>query len=124
MGSSFVIHQIDRFKGHLVVQSEGKGLVTDGSLADEGGNQYAVVLNGVSIYSPNTGIMTERVYALRGETTASSDLADGWGGSMYFHSGRVRMLNETEKVPCGTTRPVLPPGATAIDGLSVWQVME
>jgi hypothetical protein len=128
IGSSFVVHQIDRYKGHLVVQSEGRGMVTDGGFQeDDGGNQYAVKLTGVSLYSPDTGIMTERVYAITGETTASSRLADGWAGSMYFHSGRVRMLGEKDVVDVGPTQLVRPPGAAAggpWGALSAWTPME
>jgi hypothetical protein len=128
IGSSFVVHQIDRYKGHLVVQSEGRGMVTDGGFQeDDGGNQYAVKLTGVSLYSPDTGIMTERVYAITGETTASSRLADGWAGSMYFHSGRVRMLGEKDVVDVGPTQVVRPPGAAAggaWGALPAWSPME
>lgn len=125
MGSSYVVHQIDRYKGHQVVQSEGKGLVTDGAENEDQGNQYLVTLHGVALYDPSSGIMTERVYAVTGETTASSRLADGWGGSLYFHSGRLQKLaDEAPKAVVGPTRRVAPPGAPATDALPAWVPME
>jgi hypothetical protein len=119
---SHLIHQLDKYKGQLVVQSVGKATVEmpleTGEFAeadfafsaDGAGNFFKVDYEGVSIYDKNSGIMTERVWSMRGKATASSQLADGWGGTMYFQLGRLRKLGDDEKVDLGKTTRTMPPG--------------
>jgi hypothetical protein len=124
MGGSHVLNQLDKYKGQLVVQSVGKATISDGSESDESANYYSVKFDGVAIYDPNSGVMTERVYALRGKATASSALADGFGGAFYYHTGRVRMIEETTKVDVGPTGRSAKPNATATPGLLTWVPIE
>lgn len=120
---SHLIHQLDKYKGQLVVQSVGKGtvelpaqLLSTGDAAgllpsgDPAENYFKVEYNGVSLYNKNSGIMTERVWSIRGKATASSQIADGWGGTMYFTLGKFRMLGEAEKVDVGPSIRAVPPG--------------
>jgi hypothetical protein len=124
-GGGMLIHQLNKYKGHLVVQSIGTATASDGNEDDTQENFYSLKYDGVSIYDPNTGVMTERVYALHGETTASSPLADGFGGSLYFHAGRIRMLDQTTKIPTGPTARVVPPvWQSKFPDLPVWTSLE
>lgn len=114
LGGTIVVNQLDKYKGHMVVQSVGEatiGQTNDDD--DEQDNFFKVELNGVSIYAEDTGIMTERVWSIRGFATAGSQLADGWAGTRYFNSGRIRMLDEDEQVELGPTSPMSPPGTLA-----------
>jgi hypothetical protein len=116
IGGSYIIHQLDRYKGHLVVQSVGEGTVEVGDSnpddAESGGNQswFKINLDGVAIYDEQTGIMTERVWSMHGRTTAGSSMADGRVDPLYFHNGRIRMLGKDEKVEVGPTQRVERPG--------------
>lgn len=111
MGGGYLLHQLDKYRGKLVVQSKGVATVSDGQ--DDQPNYYSVNFDGVSIYDPDSGIMTERVYALQGQTTASSATANGFAGGLYFHAGRIQMLNPTDKVPVGFTGQVVPEALAA-----------
>lgn len=123
MGGSYVIHQLDRFRGHLVVQSVGKGTVKVGS--EDGGceNFFKLDLDGVSIFDESSGIMSERVWSLRGRTTAGSCLADGRADPIYFHLGRMQMLDEDQHPDVGTTELIARPG-NVVSTLPVWTAIE
>ena len=71
---------------------------------------YIVSLDGVAIYDIETGIMSERVWAMRGKATASSANADGWEGARFFNVGRLQLLHPDAVVTLGETRRVAPPG--------------
>jgi hypothetical protein len=116
-GGSTVIHQLNPYRGHLVVQSVGKGTIVVGG--DDNENSYMVSLDGVAIYDKETGIMSERVWAMRGKATASSYLADGWEGGRYFNVGRLQLLAPDAVVDLGPTRRVSPPGKR-VAGLDLW----
>lgn len=117
----YIVHQVNPYKGHHVVQSIGDALITDGA---DRPNYYSVHLDSVSIYRPEDGIMTERAYVVQGVTTAGSAVAEGFAGGRYFHSGRVQMLDEHEKVDCGFTGRVTAPDLPPIEGVPVWEAME
>jgi hypothetical protein len=118
----YIVHQVNPYKGHLVVQSIGDALISDGR--EDRPSYYSVHLDSVSIYRPEDGIMTERAYVVQGMTTAGSPIADGFSGGRYFHSGRVQMLGEKEKVDCGFTGWVTAPEVPAVDGVPVWEAMD
>lgn len=124
MGGSHVLHQLDKYKGQLVVQSVGVATISDGAEEEDKVNFYKVKFNGVAIYSPDSGIMTERVYALSGKATASSALADAFGGSFYYHTGRVQMITKDTKVDVGPTGRSAKPGAAATPDTLVWVPIE
>lgn len=118
----YVVHQVNPYKGHLVVQSIGDALISDG--VEDRPSFYSVHLDSVSIYRPEDGIMTERAYVVQGMTTASSALANGFSGGNYFHTGRVQMLGERERIDCGFTARVLAPNAPPEEGVPIWEPME
>lgn len=118
IGGSFIIHQLDKYRGHLIVQSVGEGTVLvsqdNGSTSGFGDNSaesyFKINLNGVAIYDDETGVMSERVWSMRGRTSAGSALGDGRADSLYFHNGRIRLLKEEEQVDVGFTGLILRPG--------------
>ncbi|MCB9664278.1 MAG: hypothetical protein H6732_09205 [Alphaproteobacteria bacterium] len=112
LGGSRVIHQLDPYKGHQVVQSVGEGTISLGGDEDNE-NFFHVKLEGVSLYDPKTGVMFERVYAVHGKATAGSTMAYGRADPRYFHVGSLRLLEEDEQVDVGATGMVARPAQTA-----------
>lgn len=99
-GSSLVVHYLNRYKGHVLVQSIGKGVVQIPV-----GSQSLTFENdliGVSIFDEDDGFMIERVWALQGVPTASNIFDQG----TYFHAGKLYMLGTEDKPDCGPTRVV------------------
>jgi len=121
-GSSMLIHQLNKYQGHRVVQSVGRGMITIGDGQTE--SNYDVDFNGVSIYDHDEGYMTERVWALHGNATASSYLAEGKAARPYWHAGRVVMLDPDEKPNVGRSVPVAAPGQPPWEGEEAWWVLE
>lgn len=117
--SGLVVHQLNGFDGHIIVQTKGEGQIQ----GDEGA-MYAVEINGVSIYDEGEGFMTERVWSLVGRRTAESFLTFGTALADYAHSGRLRMLGEKEQVDVGPTREVRLPGMKKKDHLDLWTPIE
>lgn len=99
-GSSMLVHQLDRYKGHVVVQSVGKG--TTGLQVGESMVLYTLDFTGVSLYDDEEGFMTERVWALTGEPNASAMFQQ----TNYFHAGRIQLLGSADRPELGPTRPV------------------
>lgn len=123
MSGAYLIHQLDSYKGHNVVQSKGKGTVRTGTADDDTDeNFYKLAFDGVSIYDDD-GVMTERVWALQGNATASSQLGE-LADVGYFHSGRIRQLEENESAGVGPTRVVGLPGQTPVDDRPTWVPIE
>lgn len=112
LGGSRIIHQLDPYKGHQVVQSVGEGTISLGGEEDNE-NYFSVKLDGVTLYDPKTGVMFERVYAVHGKATAGSTMAYGRADPKYFHVGSLRLLGDTEPVDVGTTALVARPADTA-----------
>jgi hypothetical protein len=102
IGSSMLVHYLNRYQGHVIVQSLGKGS-TDVSV--DGGTPRIYDLNmvGVSVFDPTDGFMTERVWALDGNPTAGVLFGSG---AQYFHAGRIQMLGTEDHPTVGPTRPV------------------
>jgi hypothetical protein len=117
--SGLVVHQLNGFDGHILVQTKGEGQI----LGDDGSN-YAVEINGVSIYDEDQGFMTERVWSLVGRRTAESFFAYGTALADYAHAGRLRMLGDTEKVDVGPTREVRFPNMKGKEDLALWTPIE
>jgi len=111
MNSSQVVHQMNIYKGNVVVQSVGSGLM--GLNAEEEGAQryFRAEYNGVAVYDKDTGIMTERVWALKGHETGSSQSSMVMQQrSAYQTGGRLRKLQEGEVPTLGATMAVATPG--------------
>lgn len=99
-GNSVVIHRLRKIDGHLTVETRGRGL-----LAIPFGDQPATYdgrLASVAVYSYDDGYMTERVWAMYAKATAQNYLAEG-GNSQYWHAGRIRQLDPSEKPELGKT---------------------
>ena len=127
-GSSQVIHQLNRYQGHLLVQSKGRGLVQVGGDdtsatgdATSGSDSYKVSLDGVSIYDESSGIMSERVYSVLGMVTGGSASGDV-GDRAYFQTGRLRQLGDAEQVDVGVTSEVIPEAQPNPDDLPIYQL--
>lgn len=99
--SGLIVHQLNGFEGHVVVQTKGEG-----QIMDDQGVTYKVDLNGVSIYDQDEGYMTERVWSLVGIRTADSYMTYGTMMGDYGHFGRLRMLGDDEQVDVGPTQEV------------------
>ena len=127
MGSALVVHQLDPYKGHLVVQSVGKGTVVmagnDGM--DDMSQSYSMNMEGVSIYQKEGGFMTDRVWYVTGAPTGNF-----WASSKYFSAGRLEMLGEKQQIDVGPTQQVnLPKHLRAkdykpVEGLPTWVTIE
>lgn len=117
--SGLVVHQLNGYKGHIVVQTKGEGQILD----DNGAN-YAVDLSGVSIYDEEQGFMTERVWSLVGRRTAESFMTYGTAVADYAHSGRLRMLGDEEQVDVGPTQELTFPNMKGKESLSPWVPLE
>ena len=98
-GWSMMVHRMDPYKGRYVAQSHGEGTV------DIGGEHTTILFRGevdaVSVFEPDNGIMTERVWTISMEQEASSLLADGAKGHPYWATGKLRMLGDHEGVELG-----------------------
>lgn len=118
--SGLVVHQLNGYKGHVVVQTKGEGQIME---VDGGGNEinYAVELNGVAIYDEEEGFMTERVWSMKAERTASTYMEWGMTRGIYTHSGLLRMLGEKERVDVGPTREVRTASAGRLPALPMWE---
>ena len=114
MGGSYIIHQLDRYQGHNVVQSLGEGTIEIGeeTATEDMRSNFKVRFDGVSIYD-EAGIMTERVWAMHGYTTAGSWLAQGRADPLFFHTGRLAKVELDAKVDVGPTRVVARPGVVS-----------
>ena len=127
MGTALVVHQLDPYKGHLVVQSVGKGsvIMNNGDGPDDMSRSYAMNMEGVSIYQKEGGFMTDRVWYVTGAPTGNF-----WANSRYFSAGRLEMLSEKQKVSVGPTRQVnlpkemRPKGYQVVEGLPDWISIE
>ena len=122
-GGTTVAHYMNRYKGHLLVQTKGEAVARvpgqsvrlrsdDGTdqFVDQGVMVFQLELDGVAIFDPETGIMTERVWSVRGESTASSISVQPVG---YHHVGMLRMLEDDERPNVGQTKLVDQSGWTA-----------
>ena len=113
LGSNMIVHYLNRFKGHVIVQSIGKGMTVAQN------NNFEIELIGVSIFDDQDGFMTERVWALNGKSTASTFFTT----QQYFHAGRITLLGEKDRPSCGTTEVVNAPNQHW-PGLSDWVPIE
>lgn len=115
-GGVQVAHTMNLYKGNFLVQSIGKAMVSvpgqtlerPGDLGttdfiEAGRMVFDLSLDSVALFEPATGIMTERVWAVRGESTASSASTQP---VPYHHVGMLRMLGDDERPAVGETKLV------------------
>jgi len=125
-GSAILNHFMSPYEGHLLVQTIGRGMFEDGHvMADMLEDRFEPVMfneidklrldletDGVALFEIQTGILIERVFSVRGKTTASS------GSSIvprtYVHHGSLRMVGAADRPDVGDSKLV---------SREVWQVM-
>jgi hypothetical protein len=117
-GTSMVGNKLSRMDGHIIVESQGKGVATVGE--GDSTNTYTTKLASVAVYDDQNGYMTERVWAMNAKPTASSWVA---GDSHYWHAGRIRQLKPDEKPDVGATTVISAP-ARPVAGLPEWVSIE
>jgi hypothetical protein len=117
-GTSMVGHKLSRVDGHIIVESQGKGVAAIGEGTQQ--NTYNTKLASVAVYDDDNGYMTERVWAMNAQPTASSWVA---GNSHYWHAGRIRQLHGEEKPEVGVTGIIAPP-AVHTGTLPDWESIE
>lgn len=108
IGHSIIAHRLDIYEGRYLVQSHGEGLV---DIGEHTRATFQGELDAVSVFDPRTGVMTERVWTLKLDPTASSALADGFAGWPYWHHGRIQQLGPKDMSSVGPSRIVTDPEA-------------
>lgn len=78
---------------------------------------YTLKAVGVAVFRKSDGIMSERVWAVDGRSTASS--AGGVDTGPFRNAGRIQLLAEGEQVSVGESKQVAWPGKT-MEGLDPW----
>ncbi|MFT7521998.1 MAG: hypothetical protein ACI9MC_004150 [Kiritimatiellia bacterium] len=114
--SGLIVHQLNGYQGHLVVQTKGEG-----QIQGDGGQMYKAELSGVTIYDEEEGYMTERVWSLTAKATADAQATFGLGLVDYHHSGVLRLLNEGERVEIVDTTEVRIPSQKNKGHLPLWK---
>lgn len=103
LGSNMLVHYLNRFQNQIIVQSVGKGMTTVGLDRAYGPTNYETDLIGVSLFDQDDGFMTERVWALEGQSTASAQFDNG---GTYFHAGKIYLIGDRDRPTCGRTEVV------------------
>lgn len=116
-GNSLLVHYLNRFRGELIVQSIGKGVVQVPTVP---ARNYSLELIGVSRFDPAEGFMLERVWALTGKESAGSFLSHGGD---YFTAGRIAMLGEKDHPDLGPTQ-VVNGRNQSVPNLPAWRSIE
>ncbi|MFT4625558.1 MAG: hypothetical protein ACI8PZ_004226 [Myxococcota bacterium] len=107
-GTNMVKHYLNRFDGHTLVQSIGRGMVSvpmttmTSTSGPDYTKTYKLDLIGVSIFDIDEGYMTERVWAIEGLITAGAFFDDGG----FWYAGRMELLEEDERPDVGPTRVI------------------
>jgi hypothetical protein len=97
-GASTIAHFANKLgPERFVVQSIGEALVYNPSNRAT----LALDMHGVALVDADTGILSERVWVVSGEHTASSPFTIS--SRRWYHAGRLRMLDQDEQVSVGPT---------------------
>ena len=129
-GSSVIAHYLNSFSGMLLVQSIGKGTIGSDVGADrtyvdgDGGTRIESMptdmiemkMDGVAVYDPKDGVLTERVWSISGGYSASSPSA--LNNATYWNAGSLKMLAPGQRPDVGTTELVT---FGNHDGLERWK---
>jgi len=118
-GSSMLVHYLNKYQGQVLVQSIGKGGVNIPMPGSDRQLNFITELIGVSIFDPEEGYMTERVWSLTGNSSASNLFNTG----SYNHAGRIRMLGTKEAPNLGLSELVNGPSESD-RGLGTWEPIE
>jgi len=116
-GSSLLVHHLNHYQGHVLVQSIGEA----GLFVDYGGRRevtYSARLDGVAIFDPSEGYMIERVWTLNGSPSASAQFGQG-----YWHTGKIAKLEKETVVQLGETAPVVQEDRE-FEGLKTWKSLK
>ncbi len=118
-GSAQINHYMNPVQEHLLVQTIGRAHIQDRTILsgvsnesdDEAGTTempipfaFDLQLDGVAVFDPANGILVERVYSVRGQSTPSS--AGSIVTRYYAHNGRLRMLGPKDRPDVGDTELV------------------
>lgn len=116
VGAGTVAHYLDPYQGRLLVQSIGRAQVKlPGKIArstdtfgmiterEQGALRFALDLDSVAVFDPDTGIMVERVWSVMGRSTGSSAVTRD---AHYHHVGQLRLLGEHDRPDVGATKMV------------------
>ena len=106
-------HRVDRYKGQWLLQSAGQAVVDMSSAdgADSGFSlSYKGTIEGVSIIGDEEGWITERIWTVALQPTASNIYADGGRGWSPWSTGKMRQLFDGETVDLGASLVTSPPG--------------
>ncbi|MCB9681924.1 MAG: hypothetical protein H6733_10670 [Alphaproteobacteria bacterium] len=120
ISSSYIVHQLDRYKGHLVVQSLGEAAIGIGGDATGPASIFQVSMDGVALFDEGSGVLTERVWAFRGRASAGSALSNGRAAPYYFNTGRFVLLGEDDHPDLPDSGVVSAPGAPSRDDAPPW----
>ncbi|MEN0064363.1 MAG: hypothetical protein AAGA48_19610 [Myxococcota bacterium] len=104
-GSNYVKHYLDPFRGQILVQSIGKGISTlsSGPQTEFGAlTRFDMHLDGVSLFDPDDGYLTERVWSITGVSNPSGTFLE----LEYSHFGKMRQLGTQDRPNCGLTQVV------------------
>lgn len=107
-----------------VLQSTGRGTIAPMSGAsDAPQNLYSCKLESVAVFDATAGLLTERVWAVEGEPTASSAITEGGAGIPYYQHGQLNWIRPGEPAPgLGKTEEIASPGQ-ASDVLRPWRAV-
>ena len=103
LGSALIVHQLDRYLGHLLVQTAGKGTYTHAITTANTilPSHYHLELDGVALYSEADGYMTDRVWSVSGTPSASQ-----FSSAPYFSAGRIQQLGDKQVARVGPSQQV------------------
>jgi hypothetical protein len=147
-GSTMLVHVVSPYAGARLVQTIGQGTTAVHMIVQDKGGQagspfeqvsnadaallsvsgaetelemmYDMSATGVAMFDQETGIMTERVWAVHGIPTASGDV---FSGPPYRNVGRLALLGQADRPDVGPSKQVAPPGAV-LEGLDRWVDIE
>ena len=103
LGSALIVHQLDRYRGHLLVQTVGEGTYTHQITTAHSilPLNYRLELDGVALYSEANGYMTDRVWSVSGTPSASQ-----FSSAPYFSAGRIQQLGDQQFARVGPSQQV------------------
>jgi len=115
-GATTMVHLVTPYEGLQIVQMIGEGTtqVAIPTPKREIQSTYSMAATGVAIFDKSTGIMRERVWAIHGEPTASTEATP-----VFRNLGRLTLIQAEERPNVGATTQVAVPGKT-VDGLPSW----
>lgn len=106
VGTANVVHQVSGSKGSKVkIASKGGGVLANaGNTIEVAGreeiaNRYEMSMASEAMWDAEAGHLVRREVASNGTPTASSQIADGYGGLPYVQAYRIDLLTAGEPAP-------------------------